>query len=484
MKSKFLLFSLIALAIASCDDDIKLVGPTIQPPSDNIPTYVDSFQVTAKTVYIDSLYAKTSQALLGQMEDPLFGTMKAGYLCQFYCKDNFQFKHQPINGKIDSINFKLVYNDITSGAPGWVGDSLAPQQVEVYKITTPLKEDFYTNMNPADYCDMSQLMGKKVFTAVDKSVPDSVRFEYISDYGYMFTPNVTIDFPKEFGQEIYENTINSPELFRNQETFNEYFPGLYVTTGQGSGCILKVGGSGMYIYYKYHETLTASDGSDSIVVRQTAEVFQVTPEIIQLSHVENGEMDKLMDPTNTRLSYLKSPAGIYTELTIPIKEIAEKIGTQRVITNLPFSIEYLPQDQWKYALTPPSYVALIPSDSLQAFFKEGRINNNVTTFVSDNGYKANTDYYGNVLSYSPLYYYNFNNISTLLAHQLETAPDKDIKMLVVPVSLVQTSQGSGYYQQTITTRIDNYFEPSGVKLLTTPDALKIGVRSADVSATK
>ena len=49
--------------------------------------------------------------------------------------------------------------------------------------------------------------------------------------------------PTEFGQKFYDETINNPGTFKNQETFNEFFPGLYVTTTFGSGNILSVASS-------------------------------------------------------------------------------------------------------------------------------------------------------------------------------------------------------------------------------------------------
>ena len=476
MKSKVLLFSLIALAIAGCDDDINLVGPTIQPPGDDIVTYVDSFQVKAKTVYIDSIYAKTSQALLGEFEDPTYGSMKAEFMCQFYCKDDFSFRHEPIDGKIDSMQYILRYTHKT----GWVGDSIAPQQMKVYKITSPLTENFYIDkVNPRNYCDMSQMLGSKVFTAIDQSVPQHIRDSVDPTYKTpAYFPYIAIDFPKELGQQIYDATVQTPEHFRNQETFNNFFPGLYVTTDPGTtGCILKLDDSFMAVYYNYNDYVKASDGTDSLVVRSTNEVFRVTSEIIQLSHISNSGIDELLKP-NDRLSYLKSPAGIYTQITFPIKEIAEQLGPDRVITNLPFSLSFLPPDPWEYALNPPGEVLLIPKDSLQAFFLEKRLTNNKTTFMSDNYIKKVTS--SGQTSYINTYMYNFNNISAFLENQLEVAPDKDIEMLIVPVTPVTRTVGSGYNQTTITTRIDNYFEPSGVKLKTDEASLKIGVRSAGV----
>lgn len=474
MKGKFLLFGLLALATVSCDDDMKYVGSTIQPEGDKIAAYVDSFSLTAKTVHIDSLYAKTSLALLGEFSDPLFGSMKADFLCSFYCSDNFRFKYTPIDGKIDSIDFKVAYEY------GWVGDSLAPLKSSLYLLNQPLKEDYYTNMDPTEYYNKNSVIATKVFTAHDQTVSDSVRTEVDSNGNYLFVPNITFALPKDLGQQIYDATLSSPEHFRNSDAFARFFPGFYVTTTQGSGCILRVSASAMYIYYHYQQVLQSKiDGSDSIVVKQTAETFNVTPEVIQLSHLENGVDDliKKSEENNNRISYLKSPAGVYTEITFPIKTIKERIGTERSITNMPFSLKFLPIDKWDYALTPSEYVLLLPADSLQSFFKEGRLHNNITTFLSDSYIKTTGSTYNP--TYVNTYTYDFKNISTFLEHQLTTAPDEDIRMLIVPVDRVTTQVGSGYYQQSVVSKINHYFQPSGVKLLTDSEALKIQVRSAD-----
>ncbi|MCC8171517.1 MAG: DUF4270 domain-containing protein [Parabacteroides sp.] len=475
MKSKFLLFGLLMLALAGCDDDMNYVGTTIQPPGDKITAYVDSFQLTARTVYIDSLYAKTSQALLGHFTDPLFGSMKADFLCSFYCADNFRFKGTPVGGQIDSIDFKVAYEY------GWVGDSLAPQIARLYKLNQPLTEDYYiTKLDPLKYYSPSDLLATKSFTAYDKTVPDSVRTETDSSGNPVYVDNITFELPREFGQNIYETTLSQPEKFNNTETFSQLLPGFYVTTDQGSGCILRVSASAMYIYYHYEEVLQSKiDGSDSIVVQRTAETFNVTPEVIQLSHVEN-DVDELIEKSkedNHRLSYLKSPAGVYTEITFPVKAIKDQIGTGRTITNMPFSLKFLPMDKWDYALVPSEYVLLLPADSLQSFFKEGRLSNNITSFLSDSYIQTSGSTYNP--TYTNTYTYNFNNISTFLEHQLQTAPDEDIRMLIVPVERVMTQVGSGYYQQSVLSKLNNYFQPSGVKLLTDQQALKIQVRSAE-----
>ena len=113
MKIKPLLIGLgLGVTILSgCSDDLNLVGSTIQPDGDKMPVYVDTFQMQATTLLMDSVYARTTNGLLGEFYDPLYGNVKSDYICQFYCPDDFKFKHEPINGQIDSIDFKIMYQN-------------------------------------------------------------------------------------------------------------------------------------------------------------------------------------------------------------------------------------------------------------------------------------------------------------------------------------------------------------------------------------
>lgn len=103
---------------------------------------------------MDSVYARTTSGLLGEFYDPLYGNVKSDYICQFYCPSDFKFKKEPINGQIDSVDFKIIYY---SGS--WVGDSLTPMRAQIYQVDKQLERDFYTNIDPSDYCDMQNSFG-------------------------------------------------------------------------------------------------------------------------------------------------------------------------------------------------------------------------------------------------------------------------------------------------------------------------------------
>ncbi|MCD8268822.1 MAG: DUF4270 domain-containing protein, partial [Parabacteroides sp.] len=244
--------------LSGCSDDLNLVGSTIQPEGDKMPVYVDTFQMQATTLLMDSVYTRTTNGLLGEFYDPLYGSVKSDYICQFYCLEGFKFKHEPINGKIDSVDFRISYY---SGS--WVGDSLTPMRAEIFPVTKQLERDFYTNFDPDTYCDLQQSLGKQTYAAHDNSVPDSIRNAINSNGDPTYVPSVTIRMPREFGQKFYDESVNNPNTFKNQEDFNKFFPGLYVTNTYGSGNILQINLSSFSIYYKYN--IKGSQAQDSTV---------------------------------------------------------------------------------------------------------------------------------------------------------------------------------------------------------------------------
>ena len=452
MKIKLFVLGLsLGISILSgCNDDLTQVGTGIQPENDRPLVYADTFYMKAKTVQTDSVYARTIYGALGEIYDPLYGNLKSDFMCQFYCPENYRFKHDPYKGKIDSVEFFIRYSR------SWTGDSLTPMRAQLYEVTTPLTRDFYTNIDPEQYCDMQKSLGMKTYTARDLTVSDSLWNATTANGTYSYDANITIRMPQEIGQRFYDATINTPEVFKDQNTFNQFFPGIYVTNTYGTGNILNIEGSQMNIFYKY--TVKGSAGQDSIV--KTQETFSATSEVIQLNRFKNTDISHLLKP-NDSIAYLKSPAGVYTELTIPAQDIAPIIK-DRIISNVDLSLKALPQENWKFAFEAPSNILLLPKDSMNTFFKNNNVENNITTYRGS--YVASTRTY------------SFGNIAKLLKTHIENSPDEDLVINVIPVQR-RVGTTTNYYGQTseYTVAIENYLKPSGVKLRIDKDAMEMRI---------
>lgn len=453
MKIKLFILglSLGATILGGCNDDFTTVGSGIQPGGDRPKVVVDSFQMTASTILTDSVYARTAAGSLGEIYDLNYGNLKSDYICQFYCPEGYKFSHVPVDGKIDSVEFKIIYNS-------WTGDSLTPMKVKLYEVTEQLPRDFYTNIDPEKYCNMNRSFGEQPYTAFDRSVPDSVRYEKDINGNYLYQPSVTVRMPKECGQRLYDETVNNPSSFSNQQAFNQFFPGVYVTTSFGSGNVLNVDYTRILIYYK--TAITGSAGQDSII--QTSEAFNVTSEVIQLNRFKNTEMGQLLEP-NDSITYIKSPAGVYTQLVLPSQEIAPIIQG-RIVNTLSLTLKAIPQEMSEFSLDVPPYLLVLPTDSVNQFFLNNDLENNKTSFLGK--------YISNSRSYV------FGNISGMLMDHIEKAPDKDLVISVIPVERIYKDETNYYGQKTgntITTAINNYLKPAGTKLRKDKESMTVRI---------
>ena len=453
MKIKTSLAGLLLLLISfcSCDDTLSSVGTTIQPESDRIHVYADTFQLKASTIKLDSIYAKTRKGTIGYLDDPKYGSIKSEYMCQFYCPEDFKFAHEPYKGKVDSADFRIFYTT-------YVGDSLTTMQIKLFQISKALDRNYYTNINPAQYCDMSKLLAEQTYTAYDMSVSDSIHNLAMGDANYHY-PQVVFKLPTDFAQNFYEETINNREAFKNQETFNEFFPGVYVANPYGVGNILNVDNTRFSIYYKY--VVESSTGKDSLA--SATEIFNVTKEVIQLNNMESAHTEELLKP-NDQYTYLKTPAGVCTQISIPATAIMTYLKG-RIINNCPFSLKAMPQEDWEFPLTPPRNLLLLPKDSASIFFKDEMTENNLTSYLS-------SDYNPSTRTYT------FPNLAGLLKSYMESGIDNDLEMLVIPITR-STGQTSGYSgTQTYTTGISHYLYPSAVTLRKDKEAMRLAITSS------
>lgn len=428
--------------LSGCKDELNLVGPSILPNEDRMTVFTDTFRMEASTVLMDPIYARSSVALLGEIYDPLYGNLKTDYICQFYCPEGYKFSNEPLNGVIDSVSLEVLYSS-------WIGDSLAPMQAKVYMITEPLEKNYYSDMDPAAYCDMQEIMSSQSYSAFDKSVPDSVRY---SDFG--FIPTVSFNLGKAFGQRFYDETVNSPSTFADQESFNKFLPGFYISTDFGSGNIINV--LKTYITFYFKQNITGSKGQDSTVVR--SEMLHTTKEVIQLHRFQNTDLTQLLEP-NDLYTYIKTPAGVATKLIIPSSKIASVVDG-RILNDLQLSLTSYPQEEWDYALNAPAKLLLIPEDSVKVFFEENKVDDNQTAFIASRASSSDT--------------YEFGNISNIIKNQLEKAPDKDLHLLVLPVTQTTETASSTVF----TTDVSHYLLPSGVKIRIEDDKLDFAIVSS------
>ena len=473
MRTKGFVFCfLLAIIYMACDDTISRVGLGIQPDEDKVTIFDTMVYIEARTVKIDSLYAKTVNGFLGELYDPSYGVIKSSYICQYYPAVGFPYLDSIVDNKIDSVILNIGYYS-------FFGDSIAPMEVTVYPVVKALDHHYYTNTDPTDFCDTEHPMAKYGYTARNLNISyDELR----DSLNYYF--NITIPLPVKLGQDYLDKVLNG-ELKTTKE-FLDFFPGTYLTTTFGTGSMLPVDRTTIVLYYTRRKMLKDVDGNDSLTYKASNAVFTVTKEIIQLNKFENKNPDFLYGDNPDR-TFLKSPAGVFTELTIPIKEIARGIGKKK-FSNVKLSLKAYLKDEWTYSFPFPglenssvptadaggksgysSKLLLIEPDSVAYFFENKRYadwKNSYTTQFN-----------------SSTYSYDFDNISNVVQNAIDRDPDKDLKLLLIPVLTTWTPQYDSYGQPVnIDFMTSHYLYPSGVTLKKGGDNLRVRVIATDIKS--
>ena len=470
MKTKGIVICfLLSIIYMACDDSVNRIGLGIQPEEDKVSVFDTTVFVKARTIEIDSVYAKTNNGFLGNFYDPSYGNIKSSYICQYYPSVKFPYLDSIVDNKIDSVQLNVYYSK-------FLGDSLAPMEVTVYPIIKSLDKNYYTNASPGAYCDLKHPLAKYGYTARNLNISDSLLKVY--NYNY----HITIPLPVKIGQDYLDKVLKG-EL-KTVEEFLEFFPGTYLTTTFGTGSMIAVDMTDIMLYYTLRSTFKGVNGNDSIGTSAARAAFSVTKEVVQLNTFENKNSSFLTkdDPNK---AYIKSPAGVFTEVTIPIKEIVKGIGKKK-FSSVKLSLKAYPADEWKYSLPFPGMLTspvpsldasattgykakllLIEPDSVMNFFEMKKIADGQTSFATQ--FNSST------------YTYDFNNIANVVQNAINKAPDKDLKLWLIPIQTSWVKQSISYGQSTeVDYMTSHYLYPSGVTLKKGGDNLKVRVIATDL----
>ena len=421
--NKIIAVTFLTILIISCNDTLDQMGLSIQPGQDRLVVGVDTLQLQARTVKVDSMYARTKFPVLGEYSDPVFGSIKSEYIAEFFLPTGTEFKSGAI---IDSVKAVLSYTTM-------MGDSIAPMGLSVYEVNKSLKgTNDYTHIEPIEYSDMSSPLGVQSFTGSNSNY----RLQsYTTDNYSTVTYKeyiINVDLPKSIG-DIFLEEFQKPGhgKLSDADSFREFFPGLYFTTTFGNSTIINVDRTSLYVYYHYLDEKGSSQKQDTI--RNTTFRLNNTAEVRQIKYVKSNDEDLLGESITQ--TYIKSPAGVNTEIVFPISEIHESLQS-KALNLVNFTIYALPDEteDVRVKINPPNYLLLVNKDSLSGFFENRKLRDNVTSFISD-PFDPNT------------YSYNFNNISSMINYYNSTFEGEpyDLTYYLVPVDATFTTVQQSYY---------------------------------------
>lgn len=473
MKKKLIYtLTLCALLLVSCDDTTDTVGSSLTENKDHLKIMTDTFMVSSRSIVADSVLSRNSIGYLGRIKDPETGAIITGnFMTQFHLQDDYKLPDE--NDIItkeedgiyaDSCELRLYYRD-------FYGDSLATMKVTAYEMTKPMEEGtiYYSNYNPEEkgYIDESSFKVSKVYTLSDLNYSTKDRTSS------SFVPHISISLNQEYtdkngkkyknyGTYIMRKYKENPEYFKNSYNFiHNVCPGFYFKTVNGIGAMAGVYITQLNIFFKVKKK------GKPVVVTSS---FSGTEEVIQKTVINNDKKSIEKLAGDNSCTYLRTPAGIFTEMTLPVEEISKghdndtlntaKIVLKRIYTGA----------NSKYTLKNASRLLLIQKDSLYSFFEKNKLYDNKKSFLSEVKTTGNNteNSYNNT--------YVFSNISSLITYmkKLKTEGEKSDakwttnhpdwnKVVLVPVSIRMTA-GNTYAPAQII-GVDNEMGLTSTKLV-------------------
>ena len=426
MKKSFIYILVALICCIACDDNTGTLGNSITPGSDSIDIKTRTYYATTRSVAVDSVLGKTSKVYLGRFTDPQTGSLlEADFIAQFNCVEGGNVFPPADSIKGDSA----VRTELRLFFTTFFGDSTNTMEAEVYQLLNTLEEGekYYTNVDPTLFYDPSSSpLTKKVYTAIDYTLEDSE----LSDNEHY--ANVCIPLPNHIGNEMIKTYRNNPEFFANATSFIENIcSGYYIKSTHGDGTVLYIDQVALNVHF-------ADMNTDSVYVTQ----FVSSEEVLQTSRFSTQKVDHLV--ADSTCTYLKTPAGIFTEVTLPIAEMTadgDSINSAKIIFT-----RYNDAEETRYQFGTPETLLLVRKSEMDTFFEKNRLTDNVSAFYTTYNKTYNRYEYSNIARL--IIHAENERQAWLTAHPNATESDYDTinpdwnKVVLIPVTTIKDSNGS------------------------------------------
>ena len=432
--SCFLLAIATLLTFTQCDDNTGSIGGSLVPENDIITAETKTFYATSNTIMAnDSILANTSDVYLGMYTDEESGTVfSSSFVTQFGCTEDFEF---PMEGVVDDsasyTKLRLYFNE-------YYGDSLNAMRCEVYELDNTLQEGvpYYTNFDPEELYDVEKKpLAAKTFNVIDYNVHDTIlnSDNYARHIEIALPNSIGNRFISKFYEKDAEGNIVGKKYFANSEVFiNDIFKGIYVKCVQGDGTILKIYRARIDVGFK--RLIKSSSGAMDSVQALSAP-FYSGKEVLQTNKFDNNDLKPLLD--EKEYTYIKTPAGLFTEVKLPICELVENCDTinsaKMVFTRY--------NEEGGSMNSAHGTLLMVRKADMYKFFLKNKLSDGETSYLTS-FVNSNNEYV-------------FSNIANLFKHcykeytegvqkdsDWETKnPDWD-KVVLIPVTTTEDSNGS------------------------------------------
>ncbi|MBR1809464.1 MAG: DUF4270 family protein [Paludibacteraceae bacterium] len=422
MKKIVYLF-ILTVFLGACKSDLISTGTSVLTEEDAIVVSVDTFGVKSKLLEGEYIYSYVPDSMLLGECDTRFGTIHADILTQLACPEGYRYED---NAELDSVILLVSYSS-------WFGDGKSPMSISIFEIdkqSLVYTQAYKSNINPDDYCSRTDttVVAERSRIIVPSSNTDSV-----ASMGYVIRFRANTDWAERFFRK---------QDFSSQEAYAEQMKGLYLTSGFGSANLLHVTNVIAVVYYHYtYDRL----GNDTTVSNERW--FYANPEVRSVNRIVYTDIPfEYLSSQEDSVSYIVSPASMYTALSIPIHAMADTIllkeqmeGKRPYVNMARLKIDVLnvytgqtsqkTADNWGQ---PATYMLLLKQSAADSFFTRSGLPDDTCAILSN--LTEGIDSLGNTI-----YYYSYD-LSAMLTNQLRQKDNTDtLHMYLLPVSVDFTS---------------------------------------------
>lgn len=451
----------MALGFIACQDDTSTIGGSLA--SGEVTITVDSIEtdLRGKAEWIDDFDSRTTTKLLGNLTIPEYGNLNCSFVTQMMSATKMNIPDSIPESDVDSI--RLVMS-IPRGA--LTGDSLAPQQLRVFRINKALPKDIDSKFDPAGYYDPSAVFATKSYTVSNISKNDTI----FAKSAYI---NIPMKLPNEFGLELFRKYRDNDPIFEWPATFNQWFPGLYVEQNFGNGCVANISSVRAYLYWHRKEKISVTVDSAKVEYRDVTRRDSVcllasAPEVLSSNNIHYNPSARLRQLAAEGKSLVTSPGGYVTTFRFPVRQLLDRfLEADTELSVVSSLILKIPAVSVKndYGMTPPDNLLMTTLDERESFFRENKIPDNVTSFY------CTYDSENKMYTFSSMREYLLKKLDEYRKDPTNFADDEVFCLQPVAVSTETVQQ---YYGQSVTyvTRMAPY--------LTSPTMVELDMEHAQI----
>ena len=391
----------VTMAISSCDEETLNIGNSLTQDNDKLDVSASYFDVQTRTIIADSVLSLSNTCYFGKVKDPETGTdVISEFTTQFHLLENtYLSPDEKIVGRYedkaaaDSCDIILYLQ-----SPFKSEDNLTAMKMRVHEMAVPMQEGrrYYSNYDPITQNMLREdgLKKDKVFTYENLiDLNSNVSLDYVRITLNQPYTDVQGNTYNNYGTYLMRQYYEHKENYRNSYAFtHNVCPGFFFQITDGLGFHSQVSDIGLRVFYRIQGDTAVTN--NQLTLAGTKEVLQTT-----LVTNDKEALKKLAEETEH--TYIKSPAGLFTEVTLPIKDIKQGHENDSLIASK-IVFQRLNNESTDYRLfSIPSALLMVQKDSLYTYFENNSIPDNILSYYAAFGAtNPNT--------------YTFSNISNLI----------------------------------------------------------------------